>query len=222
MPLVDYFIPLLAIIEEFKKAPRDDAAALAFRVDAQIELARRNAIDDGRTPEDFEAALFPAVAWVDEVLLSLDWPGAREWPRRLLQKKHFNLSTAGIEFFKRLDQLGRDATERKEVYFLCLCLGFQGRYSYDRNIKALADIRQELLTTPSPNPAIFPANDLLIPEGYQSDSIGQERQTSKRLNWHFSTFGTTTFVVPLLVLLVIYGIYHVIINYMVNSIIQRL
>ena len=67
MPLVDYFIPLLAIIEEFKKAPRDDAAALAFRVDAQIELARRNAIDDGRTPEDFEAALFPAVAWVDEV-----------------------------------------------------------------------------------------------------------------------------------------------------------
>ena len=222
MRLADYFTPLLAIVRGFQKLPADDAAALALRIDTQIENSRRKALDDGRTPTDYEAALFPVVAWADEALISLDWPGAREWPRRLLQKRYFNLSTAGIEFFTRLDLLGHDETEVMEVYFLCLCLGFQGRYSYDRNPKALAERRQQLLSMLNPDPAIFPINDLLIPEGYQSDATAQERHAKSRHHWRFSSFSTSLFVVPLMVLVVLYGIYHMIINYIANSIIQRL
>ena len=71
MRLADYFTPLLAIVREFQKLPADDAAALALRIDTQIENSRRKALDDGRTPTDYEAALFPVVAWADEALISL-------------------------------------------------------------------------------------------------------------------------------------------------------
>lgn len=222
MPLVDYFTPLLAIVREFQKAPKDDAATLMSCLDTEIARARRQAIDDGRRTDDFEAALFPVAAWADETLLSLNWPGARDWTKNLLQRRYFNLSTAGIEFFNRLDQLERDANELREVYFLCLCLGFQGRYSYDRNPKALNEIKQQLLSTLAPDPAIFPTADLLVPEGYQSATTEPGHHPGKGRKWRFSPINVSGFMIPLAVIIVLYTIYHLIINYMVNSIIQRL
>lgn len=220
MPLVDHFIPLLACLREFQQAPRDDAAALGARIDALIQSARRAASEQGVTDEAFEAALFPVVAWADEALIALAWSGAKEWPKRLLQKRYFNLSTAGIEFFKRLDQLTSDANELKEVYFICLCLGFQGRYSYDRAPKALADIRQQLLTALSPG--VSAAGELLIPEAYRGNSPFPMRQAKPRGRWQLSSLNAATIAVPLLTLLVLYGVYHLIINHMVNTISQKL
>lgn len=220
MALADYFIPLLASLREFQQAPRDDAAALGARIDALIQRARHAAAERGLAAADFDAALFPVVAWADEALLALDWAGARDWPRRLLQKRYFNLSTAGIEFFKRLEQLEREASELKEVYFVCLCLGFQGRYSYDRDPKTLTDIRQQLLSALG---ADFSAADgLLIPEGYRHDSPSPTRQTKRRWSWRFSSLNAATIAIPLLALLTLYGVYHLIINHMVNSISQKL
>ena len=218
MALVDYFIPLLASLREFQKAPRDDAAALGSRIDALVQNARRAAADHGLAAEDFDAALFPVAAWADEALIALDWSGAREWPRRLLQKRYFNLSTAGIEFFKRLDQLEREASELKELYFICLCLGFQGRYSYDRDLKALADIRQQLASTLGPQPTL--ASELLIPEGYRNHSPDKPRPAPRR--WRVSSLSAATIAFPLLTLIGLYAIYHMIINHMVSSISQKL
>lgn len=218
MPQVDYFIPLLASLREFQNAPRDDAAALAARIDALLEKARRAALDDGVTPADFDAALFPVVAWADEMLISLDWPGAREWPRRLLQKRLFNLTTAGIEFFARLDRLEREAVELTEVYFTCLCLGFQGRYSYDRHPRELAEIRQQLLSRLVTQP--MSSDDRLIPEGYQTHIANRAVASGRR--WRFSPAGIALFVAPLVALALLYGIYHVVINRTVSTITQRL
>ena len=222
MPLVDYFTPMMAIVREFQKAPKDEAATLMACLDAEIERSRNQAIGDGHTIDRYEAALFPVAAWADETLLSLDWPGSREWSKNLLQRRYFNLSTAGIEFFNRLDQLNGEALEIKEVYFLCLCLGFKGRYSYDRNPKALAEIKQQLLTVLTPDPKIFPVNDLLVPEGYQNNLADQERQPRNRRKWRFSAINMSGFFIPLAVILVLYTIYHLIINHMVDSILQRL
>ena len=222
MPLVDYFTPLLAIVREFQKAPKDDAATLMSCLDKEIARARRQAIDDGRRSDDFEAGLFPVAAWADEALLSLNWQGAREWSKNLLQRRYCNLSTAGIEFFNRLDQLEKDANEIREVYFLCLCLGFQGRYSYDRNPKALNDIKQQLFATLAPDPAIFPTTDLLVPDGYQSAATEPGNHPNKARKWRFSPINLSGFMIPLAVIIVLYTIYHLIIDHMVDSIIQRL
>ena len=219
MALVDHFIPLLASVREFQTAPRDDAEQLAARIDALLERARRSASDDRVAPDDFAAALFPVVAWIDEALLSLDWDGAAQWPRRLLQKRHFNLSTAGVEFFKRLDALPGGASELKEVYLLCLGLGFRGRYAYDRDPKALAGIRQQLLS--SFGPGVASARDLLIPEGYQGTAPASDGEAGKRRRWRFSSLSTAAFALPLATLLLLYGVYHLIINHMATAIIQQ-
>lgn len=220
MPLVDHFIPLLACLREFQQAPRDDAATLGARLTALIESARNTASEQGIAAEDYQAALFPIVAWADEALIALAWAGASEWPKRLLQKRYFNLSTAGIEFFKRLEQLERDADELKEVYLVCLCLGFQGRYSYDRDPKALADIREQLLASLSPGASA--TGELLIPEAYRGHSPFPMRQPKPRWRWQFSSLNPATVAIPLLALVGLYGAYHLIINHMVNSLSQRL
>lgn len=220
MPLVDHFIPLLACLREFQQAPRDDATTLGTRIDALIQSAKRAAGEQGVAAEDYEAALFPVVAWADEALIALAWSGAKEWPKRLLQKRYFNLSTAGIEFFKRLEQLPSDADELKEVYFICLCLGFQGRYSYDRDPKALAAIREQLLASLSPG--VSATSEPLIPEAYRGHSPFPMRQARPRWRWQFSSLSPATVAIPLLALVGLYGAYHLIINHMVNSLSQKL
>jgi type VI secretion system protein ImpK len=69
------------------------------------------------------------VALVDETVMSSTWPGAEQWRREPLQVHYYDNLLAGEKFFVRLDELRSGADdELLEVYFLCLCAGFQGRF----------------------------------------------------------------------------------------------
>ena len=140
--LIDGFVPLIARLQQFRNAPTQAVDVLATQLDADITAARHPLQDAGYAYEDIEQALFAVVAWADELLVGLDWPGAVAWQQRLLQRRYFQISNAGNAFYERLDRLTPMQNEVRNVYFTCLCLGFAGRYGYDRKQKALHDIRQ--------------------------------------------------------------------------------
>jgi type VI secretion system protein ImpK len=80
------------------------------------------------------AAGFAAVAFLDESVLNSQNPIFVEWLRKPLQTELFGTHTAGEEFFVALQQLlGRgdsaDLADLIEIHYLCLLLGFGGRYS---------------------------------------------------------------------------------------------
>lgn len=88
------------------------------------------------------AVKFALVAFVDETLLSNEFPLREEWEKVPLQLQYFEEHLAGHTFFARLDALLKNVEAEAdvvEVYYLCLLLGFKGRYKMGEE-RQLAEI----------------------------------------------------------------------------------
>jgi type VI secretion system protein ImpK len=128
--LADAYSECFATVFAFRGAQDDERPGYgAFRshVMAQLADARRRVEDERLDPRGY--AQYAVVALVDETVMSSTWPGAEQWRREPLQVHYYDNLLAGERFFVRLDELRSGADdELLEVYFLCLCAGFQGRY----------------------------------------------------------------------------------------------
>jgi type VI secretion system protein ImpK len=99
-------------------------------------LARldRDARDAGVDTETCKSAKFALVAFLDEAVTSVSFAEKEVWISNPLQSELFGLNSAGEDFFRRLDELRRRPQENipvLEVYYLCLVLGFKGKYLLD-------------------------------------------------------------------------------------------
>jgi len=74
---------------------------------------------------------FAVVALLDETVLSVPGECRDHWLSQPLQLELFGEALAGEEFYRRLERILGDSTgntDALEVYYLCLCLGFEGKY----------------------------------------------------------------------------------------------
>lgn len=215
----------MAFVRHFQEQPQGSATSVREQADALLGDARRKAQEAGIGEVDTLNGLFAVAAWADEIFLAASWAGAEEWKRQLLQKRYFNVSSAGVEFFTRLEALGSQQLAVREVYFFCLSMGFSGRYGHDRNPKTLEDIKQACLAqlvrdgegiSGEPGKLMFPqayANALRPKAGEPAEG---------RWRWRMSSLTFTVLLAPLVVVAVLYGIYHVIIWQTVNSIMAQI
>lgn len=116
-----------------RQAVTDPAAFRHFILEG-LKSADAEARRQGYASEDIKLAIFAAVAFLDESVLNLRAPVFADWPRRPLQEELFGHHVAGEIFFQNLQQLlgkgdSHDLADLLEVYYLCLLLGFAGRYS---------------------------------------------------------------------------------------------
>jgi type VI secretion system protein ImpK len=85
-----------------------------------------------RYPErQLKAAKFALAAFIDETVLSVHSPLREEWEKFPLQLEYFGEHLGGVSFFERLDELMKEIkTEADvvEVYYVCMLLGFKGKY----------------------------------------------------------------------------------------------
>ena len=100
-------------------------------IKTSIQEARNQA---GYNAEDIKMATMALVGFLDESILNMRNPLFADWPRKPLQEELFGIHMAGEIFFRNLEQLmGRpdsaDLADLLEVHYLCLLLGFGGRYS---------------------------------------------------------------------------------------------
>ncbi|MDR5837092.1 DotU family type IV/VI secretion system protein [Caballeronia sp. LZ034LL] len=199
------------------------ARALAEALDEEIDTARHEAHALHVVPSDFDSALFAVLAWADEVLISSDWAGAPHWQRQLLQRRHFNTTTAGVAFYTRLDDLRDDQTAVREVYALCLALGFRGRYAQERDTRQLDERRRRTLQQVLDAGGVPAATGtVLFPQAYVTEDSARAAQTgiepaARRVRGRLRRQTLIAFGLPLLILVVLYGTYHAIIVQMVNA-----
>jgi len=123
-----------------------DANAFRHHMREALKTAASQSLAAGYTADDTKHATFAAVAFLDESVLNSQNPIFVEWLRKPLQAELFGTHTAGEEFFVSLQQLlGRgdsnDLADLIEIHYLCLLLGFGGRYSVG-NRGELAQIMQ--------------------------------------------------------------------------------
>jgi len=224
--LVDCFIPFMAYVRHFQGQPSASAASVKDQLDSLLAEGRRKAQEAGIAEADTMSGMFAVAAWADELLLATAWPGAEEWRRHLLQKRYFNVSSAGVEFFTRLEALGPQQLAVREVYFFCLSMGFAGRYGHDRNPKTLEDIKQaSLALLVRDGEGLYgESGKVLFPQAYASLGRGKggKQPGEGRWRWRASSLTLSVLLAPLAVLAVLYGIYHLIIWQTANSIMAQI
>jgi type VI secretion system protein ImpK len=101
-------------------------------------------------PDDIADVKFALAAFVDEVVLSSEWGGRDQWGDDPLQLHFFGTYLAGEGFFQKLDELqtqGKTRADALEVYYLCLVLGFRGKYGVtgEERLQALRKVVQSEL-----------------------------------------------------------------------------
>ncbi|HET9711051.1 MAG TPA: type IVB secretion system protein IcmH/DotU [Pyrinomonadaceae bacterium] len=104
--------------------------------------------------EQIDAIKFALVAFIDETVLSPsnDFPLRKEWEQLPLQLEYFGEHLAGVKFFERLDALLQQADDEGvdvvEVYYLCLLLGFKGKYNFylleEQLVSAIGNVAEYL------------------------------------------------------------------------------
>lgn len=127
--LSTFFIPVLIYIEQRLTTPEAIHEDFKSEVIRRLEQAQTQALAAGYTPEDSQQALFAAVAWVDEKIMTSAWQGAMAWRLVPLQQHYFNTNKAGVEFFQRLQSLEPKQFAVKEMYAAVLTTGFKGQYN---------------------------------------------------------------------------------------------
>jgi type VI secretion system protein ImpK len=127
-PLLELVLKIQAGVVE----PSHDIRPLADDLLRQLE---DGALQLGYHPRQIEHVKFSLVAFLDETVLSpqRDFPLRGEWERSPLQLVYFKIHLAGEEFFDRLE-LALSSVEGgggdvAEVYYVCLTLGFKGKYN---------------------------------------------------------------------------------------------
>src|ERR1700731_169603 len=111
-----------------------DAAAFRHHTREALKTAASQAITAGYQADDVKLATFAAVAFLDESVLNSQNPIFADWLRKPLQEELFGTHIAGEVCFQNLQPLlGRndsaDLADVLEIHYLCLLLGFGGRYS---------------------------------------------------------------------------------------------
>ncbi len=140
----------------------------------------------GFSRDDYDLARFAVCAWVDEALLNSSWEERNRWLKDQLQRHYYHTTDAGEEFFERLNGLGLHQREVREVFYLCLAIGFTGRYCHPGDEYQLAQVKTanlKLLLGSSVGLPSLERTDL-FPEAHPSGSpeSGKKRiRSGKRL-----------------------------------------
>lgn len=92
-----------------------------------------------------QVAKFGLASFVDETVLTNNFPLKEEWERYPIQLEYFGEQLAGNKFYDKLEAMLRqiDVTQDAvEVYYVCMLLGFKGRYAVYEHDKLLATMQR--------------------------------------------------------------------------------
>lgn len=214
MRLSDCFIELIGYVLYFaktveKRQPGYDQA----RADVERLLARSgDAVGyGGIAQEDYDTARFAVCAWIDETVMNSSWPGRQLWQRELLQRVHYQTTNAGELFFDRLNALGPQQGDAREVYYLCLAMGFTGRYCNEGDKFLIDQLKTSNLKVLTGSSLGVPSMDKgeLFTEGYPPDT-GHEAKAEK--GGGIPLFNLAAAGLPVALFGVLFLIYHFVLN----------
>jgi type VI secretion system protein ImpK len=176
------------------------------------DLATQHDMDHGY----FEQAKYPVVALVDEMLQCSDWEQKSEWQKNSLQRHFFETTSAGAEFYERLSALNKFGPDRdiREVYALCLGLGFRGRYFRGEDRQKYEEIKAFNLSLLLPDEAQRNIDSAtLFPFAYRGHEDSDAHSFKARLNIYPVIIG-----IPLVVVITLVIVYQLNISSLLDEV----
>lgn len=147
--LVNLSAPVLELALKLKTGDIRPSMEVRRVVEDLLRQLEQGAISLGVSHKHQQDIKYALVAFIDETILL---PANRfalrdEWEKNPLQLEHFNDHYAGERFFQRLDALMRNLSAEAdvvEVYYLCLLLGYKGKYSVSIIAHQLPDVIRQV------------------------------------------------------------------------------
>lgn len=209
MRLSDYFAELIAYVLYFLRyMDRKSVPFEQLRNDIQRLLSEsERCLQENRFPtEDYQLGRFAVCAWIDEAILSSSWDYRGQWQKEQLQRLYYNTTEAGEEFFDKLNKLGPQQREVREIFYLCLAMGFKGRYCNKGDEMLLEQLETSNLKMLMGSSMGLPSlqRTELFPEAYPSEQETRSEQQKSGL----SPYAVILLTAPVVLLGILFVVYH--------------
>jgi len=214
MRLIDCFMNIIAYVTYLGKSGTEKQSSYDHvRADIQRLIAQSESCLENETVsrEDYDMARFAVFAWIDEIIMNSSWDGRMQWQREQLQRLYYQTADAGEIFFERLNTLGLHQRDVREVYYLCLALGFLGQYCNDGDEYLLEQLKTSNLKLLMGSSIGMPSLDKreLFPDAYPAESVEAAAFKTRR---RFSAFTLMCLGAPVALYSILFLIYHFVLN----------
>ncbi|MBN1932238.1 MAG: DotU family type IV/VI secretion system protein [Desulfobacterales bacterium] len=219
MRLTDCFLELIAYVAYFLKNAADRQPAFdQVKADIQRLISEsQDSLKKGNlSAEDYDLARFAIFAWIDEAILNSGWNEKDKWQREQLQRIYYRTADAGEIFFERLNAVGPHQRDVREVYYLCLAMGFMGRYCREGDEYLLDQLKtSNLKLIMGSSMGLGALTEELFPEAYpvESSTAGVGKVKNR-----FSFFTILCLGFPV----VLYGVLFLIYRFILSNIGENL
>ena len=148
-PLAQAAAPLLLLAGRLRASTSAPADMRTLRADT-LEAVRRfeaRLRDEGRAYEESRAASYALSATIDEAVLATSWGESSGWGQQTLLVELHQQTFGGQKFFDLLDNLSQNPRANLdfiEFQYLCMAVGFSGKYfsDSDRARAQLGDVQR--------------------------------------------------------------------------------
>ena len=143
--LVTFAGPILDLVLRLKAGIVAPSHELRPQVAGMLEDFEKRAERYRFNHKIVQVSKFALAAFVDETVLMNNFPLRDEWEKYALQLELFGEQLAGNKFFEKLSAMLKQievTQDAVEIYYICMLLGFKGRYQVYEQEKLLA-IMQE-------------------------------------------------------------------------------
>lgn len=154
--LVAAAIPLLSVVPTLRSGQQPDPGGLRDALAQAIRQFEARAKASGCAPETVIGARYALCTLLDETAASTPWGGSGVWAGQGLLVLFHNETWGGEKFFQLLAKLAENPQKHHdllELMYLCLALGFEGRFRVQDNGRAQLDALRERLYGLLKNPA---------------------------------------------------------------------
>ena len=125
------------------------------------DAERKAGASSSQLAHDFELARRALVYWIDEVLINSGWDHATEWKQHILEWDIYQERLRADRFYEIAHEAETLAgTDPLETFFLCVTLGFRGRYvDRPKELEVWAERVYNRIVAGSHQPDKFMADD---------------------------------------------------------------
>ena len=139
---------LLSDMVRLKHSGRVDLATLNGELTAALQCFEARALHEGVESSQMSTARYVLCTVVDEAVVTTPWGNESEWSQMSLLSSFHSETAGGEKFFQLLDRMSKNPVKHLpmlELMYLCLSLGFEGKYRVQaRGMVELEGIRDAL------------------------------------------------------------------------------
>jgi type VI secretion system protein ImpK len=148
-PLLQAAVPLLVLAGRLRgQIGNADIESLHRQAITEIGTFEQRSRQAEVPAEDVLAARYALCTVIDEAVLNTPWGAQSDWSTRSLLVTFHREAAGGEKFFQILDRVSGEPQRYLallELLYVCLAIGFEGKYRLDdRGAARLADIRENL------------------------------------------------------------------------------